>query len=139
MGPAVVFDTNILISATFSTQGNPFRCIALAREGAASSITCTEILDEYQEKLIHKFGLSPAKAEAATQEIRAISTLVGIDHDLKIVEQDHDDDAVVACAIAGGATFIVSGDRHLLALRTYAGVDIVRAAEFVGLIAQQQE
>jgi putative PIN family toxin of toxin-antitoxin system len=85
MGPAVVFDTNILISATFSTQGNPFRCIALAREGAASSITCNEILAEYMEKLVHKFDIAPSLAESAVQEIRAMSTIVNIDHDLKVI------------------------------------------------------
>lgn len=137
MAPAVVFDTNILISATFSTQGNPFRCIALAREGAASSITCVEILDEYLEKLIHKFDVAPSVAEAAVQEIRALSKIVNIDHDLRVIGEDHDDDAIVACAIAGDARFIVSGDRHLLSLQSYSSVRIVRASEFVDLLAQQ--
>ncbi|MBM3239328.1 PIN domain-containing protein [Candidatus Poribacteria bacterium] len=55
----VVFDTNILISALLSLRGSPFRCLALAKEGIIQSVTCQEILYEFQGKLEVKFDYSP--------------------------------------------------------------------------------
>ena len=44
------------------------------------------------------------------------------------VREDPSDNAVLACAIATHADVIVSGDGHLLALRAFRGIPIVRAA-----------
>lgn len=73
-----VFDTNILLSALLSLDGNPFRCLALAKIGRVESVTCQEILDEFTEKLLFKFKFSEAAVQAAIGEIRAFSRLVEI-------------------------------------------------------------
>lgn len=46
---------------------------------------------------------------------------------------DPDDDAVLACAVAVNADAIVSGDRHLLDLSTYAGMPILDVNQFLKL------
>jgi putative PIN family toxin of toxin-antitoxin system len=131
----VVFDTNILIAALLSTNGNPFRCLALARIGQVESVTCQEILSEFAEKLILKFKFSQDMATAAVKEVRDFSRLVEISTELKAVEADPDDDMVIECGVLGNATHIVTGDKHLLSLGTYQTIKIVRATEFVLLIA----
>ncbi len=50
------------------------------------------------------------------------------------VRDDPDDDQVLACAIAAQAEIIVSGDRHLLDLKEYRSMRIVRVAEAVSRI-----
>ena len=137
MVPSVVFDTNVLISATLSTRGNPFRCISAAKEGVVTSITCVEILDEYEEKLRDKFGFEHDRALAAAQEIRGLSRVVTIPGMLKVIAEDHDDNMVIECAVIGEAEFIVSGDRHILGLKEHAGIRIVRVAEFIEIVARQ--
>jgi uncharacterized protein len=48
---------------------------------------------------------------------------------------DPDDDHVLACAVAGRADLIVSGDKHLLGLGgQYNNIPIVRAGEAVRII-----
>ncbi len=48
----------------------------------------------------------------------------------RVVEDDPDDDQVIACAIAAEADLIVSGDKHLHSLGgQYQGIRIVKAAE----------
>lgn len=47
---------------------------------------------------------------------------------------DPDDDHVLACAIAAQADYIVSGDRHLLALEQFKNITIVTAARAVQFI-----
>ena len=40
------------------------------------------------------------------------------------------------CAVVGSAKYIVTGDRrHLLPMKTYRGIEIVTAAQFVALAA----
>lgn len=50
---------------------------------------------------------------------------------LPVVEEDADDDVVVATAVACGATIIVSGDDHLLALGSYQGIRIMTPRDAV--------
>jgi uncharacterized protein len=129
-----VLDTNILISALLSTNGTPFRCLALARIGQIESVTCPEILDEFAEKLLVKFKFSEEMTQAAIREVRDFSRLVEISGTLKTVPNDPDDDMVVECAVIGNATHIVTGDKHLLALTTHQNIAILKAAEFMALL-----
>jgi hypothetical protein len=46
-----------------------------------------------------------------------------------VVLADPEDDHVLACAVAAQADLIVSGDSHLLNLKTYQGIPIVNALE----------
>lgn len=79
----VVFDTNILISALLSLNGNPFRCLAMAKIGQIESVTCQEILDEFAEKLLLKFKFSEEMTQAAAEEVRGFSRIVEISATLK--------------------------------------------------------
>ena len=45
--------------------------------------------------------------------------------------RDHDDDWVLATAVAGGAEAIVTGDADLLTLGSYSGVEIISPRQFV--------
>jgi putative PIN family toxin of toxin-antitoxin system len=131
----VVFDTNILLSALLSTNGNPFRCLALARMGQVESVTCQEILDEFAEKLLVKFKFSEEMTQAAVGEVRVFSRLIEISGTLKAVTDDPDDDMVIECSVIGNATHIVTGDKHLLSLTNHQDIAILKAAEFVTLLS----
>ena len=131
----VVFDTNILISALFSETGNPFRALALAKIGQIESVTCQEIMDEFLEKLLLKFKFSEDKAQSAIDEILSFSRIVEISGTLKAVPNDPDDDMVIECAVAGNASHIVTGDKHLLSLVKYQDIAIAKAADFVNLFS----
>jgi uncharacterized protein len=131
----VVFDTNILLSALLSTNSNPFRCLALAKIGQVESVTCQEILDEFAEKLLMKFKFSEEMTHVAVKEVREFSRLIEISGTFRAVPDDPDDDMIVECAVVGNATHIVTGDKHLLSLISHQSMAIVKAAEFVALLA----
>ncbi len=136
MRPIVVFDTNVLISGMI-WGGVPYDCIALTHENKVEAVTCSEILDEFSEKLTTKFNASPSRAADIVAELLNFHQLVKITNKLKSVTADPDDDKVIECAIIGGATHIVTGDKkHLLPLESYQGVLIVKAAD---LLVQFQE
>lgn len=48
----------------------------------------------------------------------------------KPVCEDPDDDKFIACALAGDAKVITSGDKHLLTVSGYAGIEILRPGRF---------
>lgn len=127
----VVFDTNILFSA-FGWRGAPYKCVRLAQQNKMVSITCREILEEREDKLFFKREMSLVEAARVVTEITTFSELVSITNELHEIEADPKDDKILECAVIGRATYIISGDRrHLLPLREYKGIPIVRAADFL--------
>jgi putative PIN family toxin of toxin-antitoxin system len=130
-----VFDTNVLVSARLSLLGNPARCLALANLRQIESITCQSILDEFVEKLISKFDYEPSRAAEAADQVRKISRLVELGETPRLVPEDADDDKIVQCALVGGASHIVSGDKHLLALKNYKDIAVVRPTDFLSVVA----
>lgn len=130
----VVFDTNILFSGV-GWQGSPFRCLELARNNQVISLTCQEILAEFEEKLQLKRRMTVSQAGRAVAEVLSFSQLVTIPNTLKVVAADPDDDMVLECAVVGGASHIVTGDRHLLSLSGYQDIAIVSAADFLALVS----
>ena len=51
-----------------------------------------------------------------------------------VVSADPDNDQVIAAAVAAHAELIVTGDRHLLDLRSHQGIRIVTPAETLRLV-----
>jgi len=47
------------------------------------------------------------------------------------IRTDPDDDKFLACALASGAGTIVSGDKHLLSVSGYRGIEVLRPRAFV--------
>jgi putative PIN family toxin of toxin-antitoxin system len=117
-------DTNIFISALLF-GGVPGRFLALALAGSVRLVTSPALLDELDEKLRLKFEWSPAKAAQARRELETLCDLVSTTAFLSVVKDDPDDDRVLECAIAGSADVIISGDRHLLDLRSFQGIQIL--------------
>jgi len=48
-----------------------------------------------------------------------------------VVPADPDDEIFIACALSAGAAFIISGDDHLLRLKQYSTIPIVKPTEFL--------
>jgi len=98
----VVFDTNILFSAT-GWRGHPFRCVELARSGQIQAVTCAEILRELAEKLAAKLAFSDRQVDEALADYLSFHRLVEIPGVLNAVVRDWEDNAVLECAQATGA------------------------------------
>ncbi len=129
----VVIDTNIYISAVF-WQGKPRKVVDLGRTQDIQIFTSTEIEDEISEKLQTKFKLSRAEADRIMFDFSTFTIPLSIKKKHRVVIDDPDDDKFIDCAMACGADFIITGDKHLLKLQEYMGIKVVKAAEF---LAQQ--
>lgn len=136
MALTVVFDTNILFSAT-GWRGNPFQCVEQARAGKIQAVTCVELMEELAEKLELKLGFSPQQSAETLADYLGLIRLVNIPKALDAVPRDPEDNAVLECALEGKAEFVVSGDLDLLTLKKFRGIEIVRAREFLDVLAKR--
>ena len=52
---------------------------------------------------------------------------------IAVVKEDHDDDKILECAVAGDVNYLISKDNHLLRIVKYGKINIVSPAEFLKL------
>lgn len=106
----VVLDTNVLVSAMIQPQGLPARIFLLAVAGRLGLTVCGEMYSEYEEVLRRpRFRLPEAAIDGVLELIRQRGYWVrpsGVPR----VCSDPDDDIFVACAQAGDADFLVTGN-----------------------------
>lgn len=123
-----VLDTNILISAFVFPGGAPEAVYRTALEGRVEIVTSPSLLAELGRVLGDRFGWDGPMVEAAVAQVARIGTVVRPRQAVSVIERDPADDRVLEAAAEGGAVVIVSGDRHLLQLRRWQGIRILRAA-----------
>ena len=129
----VVFDTNILFSAT-GWKGKPFECVQRARAGEAQVVTCPELIEELAEKLDSRLHFSADQVAETIADYLGFLQVIRIPKVLMAVPRDPEDNMVLECAIEGEAQYIVSGDKHLLELKEFRGIRIIRAGDFLNLL-----
>lgn len=136
MAISVVFDTNILFSAS-AWRGSPFECVERARRGEIQAVTCPELMAELAEKLEIKLHFSAEQVAASLADCLAFLRVVNIPMALSAVPRDPEDNMVLECAVEGQAQYIVSGDKDLLVIKEFRGIQIVRASEFLTILSKQ--
>lgn len=126
----VVFDTNIYISALAIPGGNAEDAYLEAVHGAFELYASVAILTETARVLQMKFDWAEDKVREAVQAVSQVATVLRPRPTLHILK-DGPDNRILECAIAAQAEFVVSGDRHLLALKHYANITMIPLADFL--------
>lgn len=126
----MVFDTNILISALF-WHGNEHKVLRKAFEREFELLISREIIAELEGVLSEKFGAPKNWVEEVIEILTTNSTVIEPKHRLNVVKDDESDNRVLECAVEGGADYVISGDDHLLRLREYCGIHILRSKDFL--------
>jgi uncharacterized protein len=131
----IVLDTNILVSAIIAS-GYSANILDRVRSGELTLITSSHLLEEFSDviarpRITRKYPQVAEKAEDLVDFLRAFTELVQGTPGENQVSRDRDDDYVIACAIEGSADYIISGDPHLLDLKTHGNITILTPREFV--------
>ena len=127
----IVFDTNVYISAFITPGGRSDVALRLARRGRFNLAVSREILSEIRGKLVEpKFGFSRDQATRVEQTILNIATVAEPETRLSVLE-DEPDNRILECAVEAGSSAIVTGDKKLLALKSYEGIGIMTVAELL--------
>ncbi|MDO8964292.1 MAG: putative toxin-antitoxin system toxin component, PIN family [Coriobacteriia bacterium] len=131
MTPVVVLDTNVLISA-YVFGGGPAALMRAAITGHLTLVTSPTLLAELARIFADKFLWDHERVEAVVLQIARIATIVRPETRVDVIAHDADN-RVLEAAMAGSATIIVSGDRHLLALGSHEEVRILTVAEAIAV------
>ena len=135
-----VLDANVLVSALIRPKGPPGQIVVrLLRDRAFTLVTSVAILSEVRRSLAYPRVRKHLIASDDDLDLWVASlALVGepVAGSLRIaaVAEDPEDDKYIAAALEGRAQFVVTGDAHLLALKTYEGVRMVTPRVFLGLL-----
>lgn len=134
-----VVDTNVVVSGVLSRNGPPAGILDLWRQERFELVVSPPLLAEYRRALgydrvrkIHR--LSDEELDVLVTRFGRFATVVEPAVRLNVIRDDPDDNRVLECAHAAATEFIVSGDKHLLALGRFRGIRIVRPADFVAFL-----
>jgi putative PIN family toxin of toxin-antitoxin system len=131
----VVLDTNVFVSAIVSDG----KSRELLKKGIARQyilVTSDSILKELVSVLPRpKFKISEDEVNRTIIALIRTADLVSVRTKIKAVEADPKDDMVIETAIDGDAQIIVSGDSHLIALKTFEEVKIVTVEEMLTFLS----
>ena len=127
----VVLDANVYISALLVGRGCE-EILTLGRTGVIQVLSSPEIIDEVASVMRRKFHWSPVDIRPFLDEARDLCRMIPFDPAEVEFPADPADAKILACAVAGKADVIVTGDKkHLLPLKRYRGIPIVSPAEFL--------
>ena len=126
----VVLDTNVFFSAFIHPGGVPFEMWQSAIRRRYILLTSPAILRELAGVLREDANWSEPNLVAQLKLMARVAQMVVPKKTLDVVAEDPDDNRIIECATEGRADLIVSGDRHLLRLKSYRGIGIIRPVDF---------
>ncbi len=130
----VTVDTNVIVSG-LNFAGNPRRVLAAAEADLIRLCISPAILKEIADVLQReKFGWTRSEAKEATDWISQISDNVGPTQSFDVIKDDASDNRILECAAAAESDYIISGDKHLLRLRSFGGKPILPVSTFMEMI-----
>jgi hypothetical protein len=131
----VVVDTNVLASALIRRQGATGQVLHYLRDGRFTIIYSVPLLVELVEVLSRP--LIQQKYTIRSDDITALINLIRLRGELVSPERkidacrDLSDNRFLEAAMEGDANAIVSGDAHLLDLKEFESIPILRVAAFL--------
>jgi putative PIN family toxin of toxin-antitoxin system len=128
-GVRAVFDTNVYISAFIYPAGLPFRIWRQAVEGRFVLLVSPAIMRE-TAKVLRRFQWQEDEIVRYLKLVAKVAEIVVPTIAVDAVFEDETDNRILECAVAGHAGLVVSGDRHLLRLKSFEGIGIVRPVDF---------
>ncbi|MBI3916940.1 MAG: putative toxin-antitoxin system toxin component, PIN family [Betaproteobacteria bacterium] len=136
----VVLDTNTVVSG-FLWGNEPRDIIDAAIDGRIELFTCAALIEELagvlpRQKFARRLAEKQISVPAIVERYRALADIVEPAILSGPVSRDHDDDLVLATALAANAELIVSRDKHLRNLKHFHRIPIVSAVEALARITQ---
>lgn len=127
----VVLDTNVTISAFF-WKGHPRVVYDLVRDKKLITLLSRDMEKELIRVLGYsRFGLTAKDILPFINNLRNHAEFVETTGRISAVTVDPTDNIFLECAVDAKADYILSGDKHLLDLEMYEGIQIVRTKDFL--------
>lgn len=124
-----MLDTNVLIDGIKDENSAPWRIIEKIFNNDARLFTSHKLRREYG-RILQREIADPVYQERI-RRLLDIATDVELGEIKNLVTDDPEDDKVIATALAAGADYLISEDKHLLELDFQTGVRVVRPKEYL--------
>ena len=131
----VVLDTNVILSSI--SPYSPYRPIFDHFEAGTYQLgLTTEILLEYEEKIQSNFSPFLAELIVGAMTLKNNVSFVEVFFQWKLIYHDLDDNKFVDCALAFGADYLVTNDRHFRVLKniSFPSLTVLRMEEFMEIL-----
>jgi putative PIN family toxin of toxin-antitoxin system len=137
--PKAVLDTTVLVSAFLNPKpgGASYDLLRFADQGTFELCLSEGILEETARVLLRSarnrrlYEYSDDDVVEYREGLARFATLVTDLPEIKVVARDPNDDAIVACAIAAGAEYLVTRDKDLLSLKEHEGILMTTPEKFL--------
>ena len=128
----VVIDTNVIVSALLF-GGKPGRLVTYWKEERIRPYTSAAIVEELLRVLSYpKFDFASKEIEYLLySEVLPFFEITTVKSGSTIITNDPADDIFLHCAEAAGAEAAISGDRHLLSMKSHRGIPILTPGQFL--------
>ena len=133
----VVLDSNIYISALTLPGGTADVALGEILAGRATALLSEPILGEILGVLGRKFSADREELARTALFLGELAEPVAPRLRLKVLADDPDN-RILECAVAGRADLIVTGDRALLKLCHFEGIEIITLRAFLLRMAGEQ-
>jgi putative PIN family toxin of toxin-antitoxin system len=135
----ILLDTNVLISALIS-KGKPRALLRQAYRNKLILILSIELLNEFIMVAGREYVLDYVDEKEIAKFTRALTSLAHFTitkSKFEVVKEDPEDDIVLRAAYDGHVDYIVTGDKHLLALKEFGGLKIITVSEVLELLKKK--
>ena len=130
----IVLDANIFVSSFF-WGGNPRKVFERVIEGIDNLFITKEILDEIETVIGRpQFHADKEGIDFFINSIEEIGTKIIPKIKIENGSRDKTDNKYLECGITANVDYIISGDIHLLELRSYKDIKIVSAKNYLEII-----
>lgn len=126
----VVFDSNILISALLFPGGRAESAVANILDGMDDLVISRPIIREVLSVLASKFSRDKEEISRVAVVLGEMGEIVEPSRRLSVLP-DEPDNRILECAVGGNAEAIVTGDKAMLALGEYEGVQLITLADYL--------
>ena len=127
----VTVNPNFLISATQWDYSVAHKLLKKLILSDAEIFTTQDILDETAEVLERDFKYSKDEAKNIIEKILLFAKLIKPKQKVDVIKDDPDDNKVIECAIESSSDYIITYDGHLLKLKEYKGIMIMKPEEIL--------
>lgn len=133
----VTFDTNILISSTLWKNSVSRKLLDKLILQSKEIFITKEILEEYCKVLKRDFNLSEEEIKEKAELILSLTKIIIPLTRIDVVKEDSTDNKILECAFESRSDYIISYDQHLLKMKEYKNIKIIKPEEAFGLIADK--
>lgn len=134
-----VVDTNALVSGTILSRGNPYEILEAWRRSQFILVLSPDIIAEVEAvlrrpKIFKKYGLTESLLARLISALNLEALIIRPSPINPLPDIEPADLKFLACADAGTADYLVTGDRVLQNLKTYKVTRIVSPRVFLTLL-----